>query len=80
MFAIKSSTVRKDFRDICERVYGGDIITVVRPDDKNIVMLSEYQYAELEKARRNEAYRAMIDRRFDALDRGEGKPHELIED
>ena len=80
MYAIKATTLRQNFKDTCDRVYNGETLIVTRPNDQNIIMLSESQYEELQKAQRNLEYITMIDRRFEALERGEGKQHDLIED
>ncbi len=78
--AVKAKDVKYRFKELCTRIIGGETMLVSRPKNENIVLISETEYAELEKARRNTEYLASIDKRYAALERGEGKPHELIED
>jgi len=80
MFAIKATTLRQNFKDVCDRVYNGESLIVTRPNDQNIIMLSEARYAELEKAERNAQYLAKINRGFEQIEAGKGQAHELIED
>ena len=79
MFAVKATTLRQIFRIPAIGFVMGEILIVTRPNNQNIVMLSESRYAEMEKAERNAHYLAMIDRRFEALECGEGKEHDLYE-
>ena len=78
--AVRAKDVKSHFKDLCARIINGETMIVSRPKNENIVMISESEYKKLEKARRNADFKAMIDRRFEAMERGEGKPHELIED
>lgn len=80
MVAVKTQTVKKEFAGICERVFGGEAIIISRPHDENIVMISEKEYAKLEKARRNMEYLAKIDRGIAQKLNGTMQEHELIED
>lgn len=78
--AVKAKDVKYHFKDLCARIINGETLIVSRPKNENIVMISESEYTELETARRNADFKTMIDKRFEAMERGEGKPHELIED
>ena len=81
MTVIKSASVRRDFKAVCDKVIGGDVITVMRPRmDENVVILSEARYSQLEKAEKKANYWAMVNRNLDKIERGETTPHELIED
>lgn len=45
-------------------------IIVLRPQNENVVIVSEQEYHELQKAKRNAEYFAKLDRGFEQLERG----------
>ena len=61
MLAVRSMNVRDHFKEWCDRVSNGETIIVSRPKNKNVVILSEAEYNEMLKAKRNAEYLAMID-------------------
>lgn len=71
MLAVKSMDVRENFRDWCNKVINGETVVVSRPKNENIYMLSEREYNELQKAKRNTEYLAMLDQSIAQLERGE---------
>ena len=79
MTAIKGTNVKTDFKNICNRVYQGEIFVISRPRNENIVMISEREYSELEKLRSNAAYLAKIDRALSQRDNASMQEHALIE-
>jgi antitoxin YefM len=62
MLAVKSIEVRDHFKNFCDRVFSGETVIVSRPKNQNIVMLSEHEYNNMAKAKRNADYLAMIDK------------------
>ena len=52
--------------------FDGDPVIVSRKENKNVVIISEAEYNEMAKARRNAEYLAMIDKRLERLNNGEG--------
>jgi len=70
MLAVKSMDVRDNFRDICDRVFHGETIIISRKKNENVVMLSEQEYNELRKAKRNAEYLAMLDRSMGEAEAG----------
>ena len=62
MLAVKSMDVRDNFKSLCDKVYKGEIVVVSRPKNENIVMLSESEYNDIIKARKNAEYLAMLDK------------------
>ena len=56
MVAVKGTTLKNDFKNICDRVFNGEVYIISRPKNENVVMISEKEYAELERMRRNAAY------------------------
>lgn len=79
MIAIKGTNVKTDFKNICNRVYQGEIFVISRPRNENIVMISEKEYSELEKLRNNAAYLAKIDQALLQRENGTMQEHEPIE-
>ncbi len=70
MLATKSIDVRDNFKAWCDRVTGGETVLVIRPKNENIYMMNEAEYNELQKARHNAEYLAMLDRGFNEIDNG----------
>jgi len=71
MLAVKSMDVRENFREWCNKVTNGETVVVSRPKNENIIMVSEKEYNDLQKAKRNTEYLAMIDRSIAQLDHGD---------
>lgn len=61
MLAVKSMDVRDNFKTFCDKVFKGETLIVSRPKNENIVMMSEAEYNEMLKAKRNAEYLAMLD-------------------
>ena len=79
MTAVNGTTVKNDFKNICSRVYDGEVIVIARPRNENVVMISEREYAELERLRKNAEYLAKIDRALAQREAGTMQEHEIIE-
>ena len=62
MLAVKSMDVRDNFKNLCDKVVNGETLIISRPKNENVVMLSEHEYNEIMKAKRNADYLAMIDK------------------
>lgn len=62
MLAVKSNDVRDNFKNMCNKVFNGETLIISRPKNENIVMLSESEYNEMMKAKRNAEYLAMLDK------------------
>ena len=61
MLAVKSMNVRDNFKALCNKVVNGETVIISRPKNQNIVMLSEKEYNEMLKAKKNEEYLRMLD-------------------
>ncbi len=70
MLAVKSMDVRDNFKDWCNRVVNGETLIVSRPKNENVVIVSEKEYNDMQKAKRNVEYLAMLDRSREQLDQG----------
>ena len=53
--------VRDIFKTLCDKVFKGETLIVSRPKNENIVMISEVEYNEIMKAKRNAEYLAMLE-------------------
>ncbi|MBQ6442875.1 MAG: type II toxin-antitoxin system Phd/YefM family antitoxin [Lachnospiraceae bacterium] len=47
MVAIKGTTMKTEFKSICDRTTKGEVFLVTRPKDENIVIISEKKYRQL---------------------------------
>lgn len=79
MIAVKGTDVKNNFKSLCDRVFLGETIIISRPKNENIIMISEKEFAEYEKARRNYEYLSKIDRAIEQRNAGTMKEHELID-
>ena len=71
MLAVKSMDVRENFKEWCNKVIGGETLIVSRPKNENVVIVSEKEYNEMAKAKRNEEYLKKLDHSFAQLEQGE---------
>ena len=56
MLAVKSMDVRENFKEWCNKVIGGETLVVSRPRNENVVIISEKEYNEMAKLKRNAEY------------------------
>lgn len=70
MIAVRSMDVRENFKAFCDRVFQGETLIISRPKNENIVMLSEAEYNEMLKAKRNAEYLAMLDKSIEEAEAG----------
>ncbi len=61
MIALKTTDIRNNFKKISKLIFAGERVLISRPHNENLVILSEKEYNELEKIRRNNEYLAKID-------------------
>ena len=62
MLAVKSMDVRDNFKSLWDKVFNVETLIISRPKNENIVMLSEAEYNEMMKAKRNAEYLSMLDK------------------
>lgn len=70
MLAVKSMDVRENFKSLCDKVFKGETLIISRPKNENVVMMSETEYNEIMKAKRNADYLAMIDKSMEEAKAG----------
>lgn len=71
MLAVKSIDIRDNFKTLCDKVFDGETLIISRPKNKNVVMMSEAEYNEMLKAKRNADYLAMIDKSMAEAEQGQ---------
>lgn len=54
--------VRDNFKSLCDKVFRGETLIISRPKNENVVMISEAEYNDMMKAKRNAEYLAMLDK------------------
>ena len=62
MLAVKSMDVRDNFKSLCDKVFKGETLIISRPKNENVVMLSQTEYNDIMKVKRNAEYLAMLDK------------------
>lgn len=70
MIAIKPSQIRDNFKKYCDQVVSGETIIVARPNNENVVVISEDEYNRMKKSDNNLKYFAMIDQSLEELKKG----------
>lgn len=70
MLAVKSMDVRENFKSLCDKVFNGETLIISRPKNENIVMISEHEYNEMMKVKRNADYLAILDKSMSEAEAG----------
>lgn len=70
MLAVKSMDVRENFKSFCDKVFSGETLIISRPKNENVVMMSETEYNEIMKAKRNAEYLTMLDKSISEAEDG----------
>lgn len=70
VLAVKSIDMRDNFKTLCDKVFEGETLIISRPKNKNVVMMSEAEYNEMLKAKRNADYLAMLDKSMAEAEQG----------
>ena len=70
MIALRTIDLRNDFKKVSDLINAGEIVLIARPHNANLVVLSEKEYNELDKARRNAEYLAKIDSALERIKEG----------
>lgn len=70
MIATKQMDVRANIKKYFDMAFDGEPVIVSRKENKNVVIISEAEYNELAKAKRNAEYLAKIDESFKQFEEG----------
>ena len=71
MIATRQMDIRANLKKYFDLAFDGEPIIVSRKQNKNVVVISEKEYNELQKAKRNEEYLKMLDKSYAQLETGE---------
>lgn len=71
MIAAKQMDIRANIKKYFDMAFNGEPIIVSRKANKNVVIISEAEYNEMAKAKRNAEYLEKLDRSFAQLEHGE---------
>jgi len=71
MIALRTIDLRNNFKKVSALINSGEKVLIARPRNENLVVLSEKEYNELEKAWRNAEYLAKIDRAIEQVAEGQ---------
>ena len=70
MIALKTIDIKNDFKRISNLILGGEKVLISRPRNENLIILTEKEYNELEKIRRNNEYLLKIDKSLQQVSEG----------
>lgn len=70
MIATKPIDLRARLKDYLDSAFSGEPVIVSRKNNQNVVIVSEREYNELMKAKRNAEYLAMLDKSDEELKAG----------
>lgn len=71
MIATKQMDIRANIKKYFDIAFEGEPVIVSRKQNRNVVVISEAEYNELQKAKRNAEYLAHLDRSREQLEKGE---------
>lgn len=71
MIATKQMDVRANIKKYFDIAFNGEPVIVSRKENKNVVIISEAEYNELEKAKKNAEYFAKLNRADEQIRNGQ---------
>lgn len=71
MLAVKSTNVRDNFKEYCDKISNRETIVISRPRNENIYMINEVEYNKLQKAKQNAEYLAKLDKAEEQIKNGQ---------
>lgn len=80
MIVTKPVDLRARLKEYLDNAFDGEPVIVSRKNNKNVVIVSEREYNDLIKAKKNAEYMAKLQRGITALDTGKGIERDIIED
>ena len=70
MIATKPIDLRAHLKNYLDNAFDGEPVIVSRKNNRNVVIVSEHEYNEMQKARRNTEYLAMLNKSDEELKAG----------
>ena len=71
MIATKQMDIKANFKKQFDLAFNGEPIIVSLKENKNVVVISEKEYNDLQKAKRNAEYLTHLDHSYEQLKNGE---------
>ena len=71
MTIAKQMEIRDNIKKFFDLAHSGEPVIVPRKQNKNVVIISESEYWEFEKYRRNKEYMAMLERSMKQAEKGD---------
>lgn len=71
MIATKQMDLRANIKKYFDMAFNGEPVIVSRKENKNVVIISEAEYNELSKAKRNAEYLAKLERAGEQIKNGQ---------
>lgn len=71
MIATRPADLRARLKNYLDSAFSGNPVIVSRKNNKNVVIISEREYNDMMKAKRNAEYLAMIDKSVEQMEQGE---------
>ena len=71
MIATKQMDVRANIKKYFDMAFNGEPVIVSRKENKNVVIISEAEYNDLEKARKNVEYLEKLNRADEQIKNGQ---------
>ena len=72
MIATRQMDVRANIKKYFDIAFNGEPVIVLRKENRNVMIISESEYNELAKTKKNAEYLAMLDERMERLNNGKG--------
>ena len=72
MLALRDTDIGGNFENWHEQVSNGETVIVSGSRKENVIIISEKDYNEMMKAKRNADYLAMLDRAYADIEQGKG--------
>ena len=70
MIATKQMDIRANLKKYFDIAFSGEPVIVSRKENKNVVVISEKEYNELQRAKRNAEYLTMLDKSMAEIEAG----------
>lgn len=70
MIATKQMDIRANLKKYFDIAFSGEPVIVSRKENKNVVVISENEYNELQRAKRNAEYLTMLDKSMAEIEAG----------
>ena len=71
MIAIKTADLTQNFKEFANLIIGGESVLISRPRNENLVVITEKEYNELDRLRRNTLYLTKLDESLRQAKKGE---------